>query len=414
MEAKAPTYNRWIPVLAGIAIQLCLGTAYIWSVFQPAVVKTLQWSNSNAALTFSALLFVLTFGSMVGGRIQDRLSPRPVLIIGGVILSAGFFAAGFATPDTAWLLWITYGVAGGFGMGMTYTTTIAVCQKWFPDKRGLITGIIVAALGFGGLVFSPVANALIDSVGVMATFQWFALIFLIVTVLGGLIIKNPPQGFMPAGWTPPAKKEGAPHVQDLSPGQTLRTPQFWMIAPAMLLACAAGLMVIPFATALAVDQGLAEVAVLGAMVITGFNSAGRLFWGFVSDKLGRKKTLILLMIIAAVAIPFAAIAPGYLVFVLIAVVGFSYGGFLGTFPALTADYFGIKNMGVNYGMVLGGFGIGAVAASFIVGYFRDLAVQLKDLPNAPMYPFLTPFLIASGAAIVAAVITAFLKPPKKH
>ena len=414
MEAKATTYNRWIPVLAGIAIQLCLGTAYIWSVFQPAVVETLKWSNSNAALTFSALLFVLTFGSMVGGRIQDKLSPRPVLIIGGVVLAAGFFAAGFATPETAWLLWLTYGVAGGFGMGMTYTTTIAVCQKWFPDKRGLITGIIVAALGFGGLVFSPIAKALISAVGVMDTFKWFALIFLFVTVIGGLIIKNPPQGFAPAGWTPPVKKAGAPHVQDLTPGQTLRTPQYYMMTVAMLLACAAGLMVIPFATALAVDQGLEKIAVVGAMVITGFNSAGRLFWGWVSDKFGRKKTLMLLMLIAAAAIPFAAIAPGYLVFVLIAVVGFSYGGFLGTFPALTADYFGIKNMGVNYGMVLGGFGVGAVGAAFIVGYFKDLAVQLKEMGMAPAHPFLTPFLIASGAALVALVLTAFLKPPKKN
>jgi OFA family oxalate/formate antiporter-like MFS transporter len=294
-------------------------------------------------------------------------------------------------------------VAGGFGMGMTYTTTIAVCQKWFPDKRGLITGIIVSALGFGGLVFTPVANALIGRVGVMATFQWFSLVFLVVTAVCGLIIKNPPQGFVPAGWTPPVKKNGAAHVQDLTPGQALKTPQYYMITIAMLLACAAGLMVIPFAKTLGLDQGLKpEVAVVGVMLITGFNSAGRLFWGWVSDKLGRKKTLLMLMIIAAAAIPFAAIAPGYLVFVLIAVVGFSYGGFLGVFPALTADFFGIKNMGVNYGMVLMGFGIGAVASSYVAAYFKQLSGG-----------FLVPFLIASGAAVVAAIITAFLKPPKK-
>jgi OFA family oxalate/formate antiporter-like MFS transporter len=402
MEATGKTYNRWIPVLAGIAIQLCLGTAYIWGVFQPQLVA-MEWAQTDAALAYSLLLGVLTFGSMVGGRMQDKLSPRPVLIIGGVVLAIGFFFAGFSTKEMPWLLWLTYGVAGGFGMGMTYTTTIAVCQKWFPDKRGLITGIIVSALGFGGLVFTPLANLLIASVGVMNTFKWFSLIFLAVTVIGGLIIKNPPQGFAPAGWTPPVKKAGAPHVQDLAPSQTLRTPQFWMIAFAMLLACAAGLMVIPFAKTLGLDQGMEPaIAGVGVMIITGFNSAGRLFWGWVSDRLGRKKTLILLMIIAAAAIPFAAIAPGYLVFVLIAVVGFSYGGFLGTFPALTADYFGIKNMGVNYGMVLMGFGVGAVASSYVAAYFKQLSGG-----------FLVPFLIASGAAVVAAAITAFLKPPKK-
>ncbi len=403
MEATGKIYNRWIPVIAGIAIQLCLGTAYIWGVFQPQVVE-LGWAQTDAALTYSLLLGILTFGSMIGGKIQDKLSPRPVLIIGGLILAAGFFFAGFASPEKPWLLWLTYGVAGGFGMGMTYTTTIAVCQKWFPDKRGLITGIIVSALGFGGLVFTPVANALINSVGVLDTFKWFSLVFLAVTVICGLIIKNPPIDFAPVGWTPPVKKADAPHVQDISPGQALKTPQYYMITLAMLLACTAGLMVIPFAKTLGLDQGLApEVAVVGVMLITGFNSAGRLFWGWVSDKLGRKKTLILLMIIAAVAIPFAAIAPGYLVFVLIAVVGFSYGGFLGTFPALTADYFGIKNMGVNYGMVLLGFGVGAVASSYIAAYFKELSGG-----------FLVPFLIASGAALVAALLTAFLKHPKKR
>ncbi len=399
MEGTGKYYSRLIPVLAGIAIQLCLGTAYIWGVFQPEVVNTLGWSQSDAALTFSLLLGVLTFGSMVGGAIQDKLSPRPVIIIGGVILAAGFFAAGFATQETPWMLWITYGVVGGFGMGMTYTTTIAVCQKWFPDKRGFITGIIVSALGFGGLVFTPVANALIATVGVMQTFQWFAGIFLVVTVVGGLMIKNPPQGFAPAGWTPSVKVA----AQNYSPKEVLKTPQYYMITFAMLLACAAGLMVIPFAKVLGIDSGLdPEVATIGVMVITGFNSFGRLFWGWVSDKLGRKRTLLLLMIVAAVAIPFAAVVQGYLVFVLIAIVGFSYGGFLGVFPAITADYFGTKSMGVNYGMVLLGFGVGAVAASYIAGYFKEISGG-----------FLIPFLVASGAALVAAVLTAFLKLPKE-
>lgn len=167
VNGNSKKYNRWIPVFAGIAIQLCLGTAYIWGVFQPEVVKVLNWSQKEAALTFSLLLGVLTFGSMVGGRIQDKLSPRPVLISGGLILALGFFLASLATPSVPWLLWITYGVIGGFGMGTTYTTTIAVCQKWFPDKRGLITGIIVSALGFGGIVFTPVARMLIAWRGVL-------------------------------------------------------------------------------------------------------------------------------------------------------------------------------------------------------------------------------------------------------
>lgn len=283
-------------------------------------------------------------------------------------------------------------------MGMTYTTTIAVCQKWFPDKRGLITGIIVSALGFGGLVFTPVASALIANVGVLETFKWFALIFLVVTIICGLIIKNPPAGYAPKGWTPPEKK----NVVNFPPSQVLRTPQFYIITFAVMLACGAGLMVIPFAKVLGIDGGLSDAAATaGVMVIAGFNSFGRLFWGGVSDKLGRKKTLLLLLLIAAVSIPFAAIVQGYFILILIAVVGFSYGGFLGVFPALTADFFGIKSMGVNYGMVLLGFGVGAVAASYVAGYFRDLSGG-----------FITPFLVAAGAALAGAALVAFLKQPK--
>lgn len=398
MNNSSRPNNRLIPVLAGIAIQLCLGTAYIWGVFQPEVVQILAWTQKDAALTFSILLGVLTFGSMLGGAIQDKFSPRPVLIAGGIVLAVGFFFAGFATRETPWLLWLTYGVAGGFGMGMTYTTTIAVCQKWFPDKRGLITGIIVSALGFGGLVFTPIASALVEAAGVMETFKWLALMFLVVTVVCALFIKNPPKGFSPKGYVPPQTKT----VVNYSPKQVLKSPQYYIIAVSMMLACGAGLMVIPFAKVLGMDGGLNVIAATaGVMVIAGFNSFGRLFWGGVSDRLGRKKTLILLMLIAAVTIPFAALVQGYMILVLIAAVGFSYGGFLGVFPAITADYFGLKSMGINYGIVLMGFGAGAVASSYVAGFFKDLTGG-----------FLTPFLVASAAALLGAALIAFVKPPQ--
>jgi OFA family oxalate/formate antiporter-like MFS transporter len=398
---SSKTGNRWIPVFAGIAIQLCLGTAYIWGVFQPEVVKTLDWDNKGAALTFSILLGLLTFGSTVGGLIQDKFSPKPVIIGGGLILGLGFFLASFATAQAPWIMWLTYGVIGGFGMGTTYTTTIAVCQKWFPDKRGFITGIIVSALGFGGLVFTPIAKMLIGSSGVMPTFKWFALIFVIVTVIGAFFIKNPPAGYRPEGWTPPAKKDGAAHAQDLTPRQVLKTPQFYMITVTLMFASAAGLMVIPFAKILGISGGLSEAAAIsGVMVISGFNSAGRLFWGWTSDRLGRKNTLLLLLLLAGASILFVASAKMYMVLVLIAVVGFSYGGFLGVFPALTADFFGTKNMGVNYGMVLLGFGVGAVASSYVAGYFKDLTGG-----------FTIPFIVAAVSAFVGAVVIFFLKNP---
>lgn len=193
----ASNNNRWMPVIASIAIQMCLGTAYIWSVFQSYLIISastpnalFHWPATHGTLAYALLLGVLTFGSTVGGRIQDRLkNPKPVIIAAGITLGIAFFLAQYTTEATPWLLWLTYGVLGGFGMGMAYTTTIATCQKWFPDKRGLVTGIIVSALGFGGLVFTPVAEALIKRNGgndVLSTFAIFGVIFVIVTVIGSI------------------------------------------------------------------------------------------------------------------------------------------------------------------------------------------------------------------------------------
>jgi len=397
----AVPFNRWIPVIAGIAIQLCLGTAYIWGVFQPAVTGLFHWSNATAALTFSFLLGVLTLGSTIGGKIQDRFTPKPVVFGGGLVLGAGFILASFTTAGAPWWLWLTYGGIGGFGMGTIYTTVIACCQKWFPDKRGFITGIIVSALGFGGLIFTPVASTLIKSSGVLQTFTWFGVIFIIVCSIGALFIVNPPAGYAPAGWTPPERKAGGHIVQDFTPKETLKTPQFYMIIFAFMLATAAGLMIIPFAKVLGTAGGLTPaVATSGVMVISIFNSSGRLFWGWLSDKIGRKNTLIILTLMAGTSILFVSSAQSYMILVLIAIVAFSYGGFLGTFPALTADFWGIKNMGTNYGMVLLGFGIGAVAASFVAGYIKDHTGN-----------FFWAFIIASAASYLGFLLVLFLKPP---
>ncbi|MCX8131493.1 MAG: OFA family MFS transporter [Clostridia bacterium] len=410
VATTATKTNRWIPVIASIAIQMCLGTAYIWSVFQSYLIITkatpnalFNWPATHGTLAYALLLFVLTFGSTVGGRIQDKLKqPKPVIIAAGIVMGVGFFLAQFTTESTPWLLWLTYGILGGFGMGMAYTTTIATCQKWFPDKRGLVTGIIVAALGFGGLIFTPVAEALIKEIGVLSTFAVLGIIFVVVTVLGSFFIKNPPEGFKPAGWVPPAPKDGI-IAQNFTPSEVLKTPQFYMITIALMCATAAGSMMIPMAKILGLqpDSGLTKgAAVAGVMIITGCNSFGRVFWGWISDKLGRKKTILVLLVLAGISIVCVSFAKAYLMLVFIAVIGFSYGGFLGVFPALTADFFGTKNVATIYGMILLGFGVGAVASSYTVAYLSKTKA------------FTTAFIIAGIAAVVGVLIISALKAPK--
>lgn len=403
-----PKFNRWIPVVASIAIQLCLGTAYIWSVFQSYLIISpstpdalFNWPASHGTLAYSLLLGLLTVGSTIGGKLQEKMKPGLVVVAAGIVLGSGFFLVRFITETTPWLLWLTYGILGGIGMGLAYTTTIACCQKWFPDKRGLVTGIIVSALGFGGLVFTPVAEMLIETYGVLNTFSILGVVFFIVNVAGSFFIINPPEGYKPEGWTPPTPKEGVIR-QSFTPSEALKTPQFYMVTFAFMCATAAGSMMIPMAKILGLqpDSGLTnEAAVAGVMIITGFNSFGRLFWAGISDKLGRKKVLLILLVIAALSIVGVSFTKAYLMLAFIAVIGFSYGGFLGVFPALTADFWGTKNVATIYGMILLGFGIGAVVSSYVVAYFSAAKA------------FTTAFVIAAAAAVVGFAIIELLKAP---
>lgn len=403
--------NRIAPIIASIAIQLCLGIAYIWSIFQTGIANSIfNGDNAAASLTFSLLLSTLTIGSIFGGKLAIKYSTRRVVIIGGIILAAGFFLASFVTSKAPWLLWLTYGVMGGVGMGFTYSTTIACAQKWYPEKKGLVTGLIVSALGFGGVVFTPIIESLIKNfggpeVGEQKTFMVLSGVFLLVCTIGSLFLKNPPEGFVSEVKSSVQKGAEAERV-DLSPKEVLKKPQFYIITITMMLACMGGLMMIGFAKPIAVAKGLAETATTGVLIISMCNSMGRLFWGIASDKIGRKATIIVLLVGSGLLSLLVNAANGYVIYVLIGFIGFFYGGFLSSFPSITADLFGAKHMSINYGMVLVGFGAGAVISSYIAGYFKNIAAQDISL----MFPA---FVIASVCAGIGVLLMLTLKTKVK-
>lgn len=404
--------NRIAPIIASIAIQLCLGIAYIWSIFQTGIANSIfNGDNAAASLTFSLLLSTLTIGSIFGGKLAIRYSTRRVVIIGGIILAAGFFLASLVTPEVPWLLWLTYGVMGGVGMGFTYSTTIACAQKWYPEKKGLVTGLIVSALGFGGVVFTPIIEGLIKNfggpeVGEQKTFMVLSGVFLVVCTIGSLFLKNPPEDFTSEEVKSPVKKEKTAEIIDLSPKEVLKKPQFYIITITMMLACMGGLMMIGFAKPIAVAKGLAETATTGVLIISMCNSMGRLFWGIASDKIGRKATIMILLVGSSLLSLLVNAANGYMIYVLIGFIGFFYGGFLSSFPSITADLFGSKHMSINYGMVLVGFGAGAVISSYIAGYFKNIAAQDISL----MFPA---FVIASVCAGIGVLLMLTLKTKAK-
>ena len=393
-------------VFAAVAIQLTLGVAYIWSVFQTGVANSIFGGNNAAAgLTFSLLIALMCVGSVIGGKLVVRYSTAPVVFAGGIIMSLGFFLASFVTAECAWLLWITYGAMGGIGMGFSYSTTIACAQRWYPHKKGLVTGIIVSALGFGGVVFTPIVEFVISAfggtgVGEPKAFMVLSAIFLVVCGVGSLFIKDAPEGYLAnIVSSNVAVQEPAKSV---TTSEMLKTPQFYLLTITFLLACMGGLMMIGFAKPIAVAKGLAETATVGVLAISMFNSIGRLFWGAMSDKLGRINTLIILLSITAILSLLVNSANGYWIYMLIACIGFSYGGLLSTFPSLAADLFGAKHMAINYGIILLGFGVGAIISSQIAGYYKNIASSDISL----MFPA---FVIASCCAVVGIVMMVVLK-----
>ena len=393
------TGNRWVVALAGMVIMLCSGAVYIWGVFQGPLVKLFGWTQTATALTFSFTLGVFAIGTIVGGKIQDKYGPRQIASIGGFLIGLGVFLASFTTADKAWLLYSTYGVIMGFGVGAIYTPVIACCSKWFPDKKGTITGLVVGSLGAGGLVFTPIARSFILSRGVLGTFAVFGIIFGLLVIGAAQFLKNPPAGYKPAGWTPPVAGTAA-GTRDYTTKEMLATPQFYILSVIMFIGCTAGLMVIPFGKILALQAGLAEAAATSAiMLISIGNALGRLGWGAASDKIGRLRTLMILLIVSGITMLFLNQLQGGMVLLGIGIIAFCYGGYLGTMPSTIADFYGTKNLGTNYGVVLLFFSAAAVCAPMLAALVKDATGDFKSA-----------FIIGGIASLVGLVLTFILKP----
>jgi OFA family oxalate/formate antiporter-like MFS transporter len=412
------TFNRWWIVVGAILVQLCLGAIYAWSVFRKPLEAQLGITPTQASLPFSIVLIFFALATVLGGRLQDRLGPRIVAILGGVLLAAGMVLASFARDIT--MLVFAYGVVSGIGIGFAYVCPISAGVKWFPDKRGLITGLSVAGFGAGAFFVAPLAQGFISGspynlmgaslfalpkLGVYNTFLYLGVAYLVLVTLGGLILRNPPAGYVPQGWTPP-QAAGKPAGANYTPGQMLGTGQFWVIWLMYFAGCAAGLMMIgqtsPIAQELArFDKATAAV---GVSVLAIFNALGRIFWGRISDSIGRSRTLFIMYLINAVAVfgYFLIPATPALFWVGIALVGATFGGYLALYPAITADFYGTKSVGVNYGFVFTAYGVGGLLSNIF-------APRVKELTGNYNFAFILTAVLCLAAALVSLAI----KAPRK-
>ncbi|MDB5009336.1 MAG: major facilitator superfamily 1 [Mucilaginibacter sp.] len=366
-------FKRWGIAIAGVILQMALGAVYAWSVFRVPLAKQFHWSISQVTLTFTIAIMALGFASFFGGLWLKRVGPRVVAMTGGLLYGAGVFLASFSYHGL-WWLYMTYGVIGGIGLGFAYIVPISVLVKWFPDRRGLMTGIAVGGFGAGALVTAPIATRLIQSVGVLHTFAYLGIAYIIAAVAAGYFLQNPPEGWLPEGWKPVQKQQAQKDTSDFTLGGALKTWQWWALWLLLFLNTSAGISIIsqeaPMFQEFAKINALVAAGMVGIVSIG--NALGRVFWAWISDLIGRRATFAVMFILQ---IGLFWILPNFHTVTSITILVFfilmCYGGGFGTMPAFTADYFGPSNVGSIYGLILTAWGFASAFGPLLIANLRQ-------------------------------------------
>ena len=400
--------KRWIILIASVLINMCIGSGYAWSVYAGPLIEKFGWTAAATALTFTIANAISPVTMITGGKIQDSFGPKWVIFAGGILFGGGIFLSGLS--DSLGWLYFSYGIIAGFGMGLVYSCTIANTVKFFPDKRGLVAGIATAGYGSGPILFAPVAQSIIASNGVLFAFKTLGIVYLAVIVIGSFFIKRAPEGYKPEGWEPPKiTATSAVTGIDKPWNKMLGDPMFYLLLLMLTIGATAGLMIISQASPIAQETvGVTpEQAAWAVSAVAIANMSGRVCWGWISDKIGRYNALPIMYLILGCMMLFLATVDvdQFTKFVIsVMLIGFCFGGFMGVFPALTADNFGAKNNGVNYGFMFIGFALG--------GYIGPvLAASIKTSNNGD---YSMAFYISAAMCVAGIVITFIVRALRKR
>lgn len=383
--------NRSLIVLGTIICQMGLGTIYTWSLFNQPLVDKFHWGLGDVATTFSITSFFLAFATLFAGKLQERFGIRNLTLVSGVLVGLGLIAS--AHVQSLDMIYLLAGVVVGFAVGIAYISTLSNLIKWFPDNKGLISGISVGAFGSGSLLFKYVNAALISGAGVSAAFFYWGVIVMALIVLGSMLLKEPVQ-----------VNQQANHGtlgNDYTVRQMLASKEAYMLFVIFFAACMSGLYLIGIVKDMGVQLAGMDLATAANTVsaVAIFNTAGRIILGTLSDKVGRMRVIsftMLVTILAIAALSFVTLSHT-LFFICVGAVAFCFGGNITVFPAIVGDFFGLKNHSKNYGIIYQGFGLGALAGSFVANHFGGSHAT---------------FMVMGVLSVISLLITLFIKAPK--
>jgi OFA family oxalate/formate antiporter-like MFS transporter len=390
----------WPALVGGGLINIALGTYYAWSVFVPALEKEFHWTRTQTSIVPTIDMVSLASMFVVAGFLQNKIGPRAVGVIGGLLYSLGLYLASFT--DSLTMLYLTWGVMVGTGIGFGYLIPISVGSKWFPHHRGLVNGLAIGIFAAGSGVFGPIGGTLIEHIGWRSTFQVFAGVFFVFTMVGAAMMKNPPEGYAGAGGAA-AKARAKAVAPDVTTSGVLKLPKFYALWFAYALGTTAGTMVIsqlvPFARGSGYDANAAKFALtIGAIG----SATGRFLSGWMSDHLGRLPTLRAVILISMIATPTLYVFRQELVvfYVLLFFVYYCYGTQLSVYTALAGDFWGTKYLSTNYGLLLLAWGFAGVMGP-------QFGARIFDATHSYQYAFFG----ASGLAFAAILILFSVRTP---
>lgn len=384
---------RRVSVAACLVTMFCIGIVYLWSVFQQPVIDHYGWDVSSVTMVSSAIIFFYVLGTLIGGAIQDRTSPRFITILGAVLLSAGLLLTSLLGSGIPWLIYLSYGVCAGLGVGFSYSGALNCIQKWYPHRRGFATGISVCAFGLATVVLGPLIEYFIKRLGVPGAFRVLSFTFPVAVIVAGIFIKNPAKGYLETLNMPAARLR----QRQYRPSEAVRRLEFWCLGLSLLFLPAAYMMIIPRVKTLGLLRGLSENMTTVAVSLTGVASAlSRLAAATASDKIGRARTIWILTAVTLAASLIMISARGWLYIVAVMLIVCGYSGPAGIFPALATDAFGTKHSGANYGMAFMFLGVSSPLFTWLSTAISRSGAETGD--------YTLSFIVAGAGCVVPLVL----------